>query len=235
MSIRNCTLTLLPWALAASLAVHSAPSRADPAEGTDYRKIAAPQPTDTPGKIEVIEFFSYGCPHCNEFYPLVSAWAAKLPRDVVFKRVAVGFNRPQWVNLARAYYALQATGDLPRLDAALFHALHAEQLQLGDAASLAAWVGSHGGNAEKFSQAYSSFSVNNQTVQGDQLAERYLIDSIPSLAINGTYVALADSTHGALPYFTDLLAHTDRLIARVRSETLASAAAKPPEAARKAK
>ncbi len=235
MSIRNRTPALLPWIVAAALAVHSPPPRAQVVEGTDYRKIASPLPTDSPGKIEVIEFFSYGCPHCNEFYPQVSAWAAKLPHDVVFKRVAVGFNRTQWVNLARAYYALQVTGDLAALDAALFHALHEEHLQLFDEASLATWVGSHGGNAERFTHAYTSFSVNNQTVQGDQLAERFLIDSIPSLVVNGTYVAMANAEHGAGPYFTELLAHTDQLIAQVRSETPARSAAKQPEAPRKSK
>ena len=235
MSIRNRTLALLPWFLAAVLAVHSLPPHAQVVEGTDYRKLNPPLPADSPGKIEVIEFFSYGCPHCNEFYPSISAWAAKLPPDVVFKRVPVSFNRPAWVNLARAYYALQATGELPVLDGALFHALHVEHLQLFDEASLANWVGSHGGNAEKFTQAYASFSVNNQTVQADALAQRYLIEGIPSLAINGTYVAMANSEHGQGPYFADLIAHTDQLIARVRSETPARSAAQPPEAARKSR
>jgi len=120
------------WLLAAVLAVNAPPSVGQPAEGTDYKRVVPPQPTDSPGRIEVIEFFSYGCPHCNAFYPVINAWAAKLPKDVVFKRVAVSFNRPQWISLARAYYALQATGDLPALDGALFHALHAENLQLFD-------------------------------------------------------------------------------------------------------
>jgi protein dithiol oxidoreductase (disulfide-forming) len=235
MSIRISTLALMPWLLAAVLAVHAPRCCAQPVEGTDYKRLEPPLPTDSPGKIEVIEFFSYGCPHCNAFYPQIGAWAAKLPKDVVFKRVAVSFNRPQWINLARAYYALQATGDLPALDGALFHALHVENLQLVDEPSLAAWVGSHGGNAEKFTQAYTSFGVNNQTVQADRLAERYLIEAIPSLAVNGTYLAMADSTHGQGPYFADLIAHTDALIARVRSETAARGAAQPPAAAGKTK
>ena len=180
MSIRISTLALMPWLLAAALAVLAPPSPAQPMDGSDYKKLEPPLPTDSPGKIEVIEFFSYGCPHCNAFYPLISAWAAKLPKDVVFKRVPVSFNRPQWINLARAYYALQATADLPALDGALFHALHVENLQLFDEPSLAAWVGSHGGNAEKFTQAYASFGVNNQTVQADRLAERYLVEAIPA-------------------------------------------------------
>ena len=235
MSIRKRTLALMPWVLAAALAVHSQPPHAQVVEGTDYRRINPPLPTDGPGRIEVIEFFSYACPHCNEFYPVIGAWVAKLPHDVVFKRVPVGFNRLPWINLARAYYALQASGDLPALDGALFHALHVEHLQLFDESSLANWVGSHGGNAEKFAQAYTSFSVNNQTVQADQLAERYMIEAIPSLAVNGTYVAMADSEHGQAPYFAALIAHTDQLIARVRSETPARSAGEQPAAAGKAK
>jgi thiol:disulfide interchange protein DsbA len=180
-------------------------------EGKDYRTLAAPQPTNSPGKIEVIEFFSYGCPHCNEFYPLVSAWQAKLPKDVVLRREAVGFGRPLWVNLARAFYALQATGDLPKLDGALFHALHEEQLALTDEQSLADWVGKHGGDADKFTKAYTSFGVNNHTVQADAMAEAYTLEGIPALAIDGRYLALGDSHE-------QMLANADKVIAMVRSQ-----------------
>ncbi|MBS0366661.1 MAG: thiol:disulfide interchange protein DsbA/DsbL [Proteobacteria bacterium] len=184
-------------------------------EGTDYRSIATPQPTSTPGRIEVIEFFSYACPHCNEFYPLISAWAAKLPHDVAFKRVPVGFGRPQWVALARAYYALTASGDLERLDGALFHALHEEQKPLFDAASLSEWVGQNGGHPDRFSAAYTSFGVNNQTVQGDHMVETYGIEAVPRLAIDGRYIALGNS-------FTAMLDNADALIAKVRAENKAA-------------
>jgi thiol:disulfide interchange protein DsbA len=80
----------------------------------------------------VIEFFSYGCPHCSEFHPVVSRWAAALPADVVFKRVPVSFARPQWASLARLFYALEATGDLARLDVAVFNALHQGGAKLYD-------------------------------------------------------------------------------------------------------
>src|SRR2546425_874564 len=116
------------------------------------RMFPPPQPAASPGKIEVIEFFSYMCPHCKEFYPLVSTWAAKLPRNVVFRRVPVGFNRPAWINLVRAYYALQVGGDLDKLDGALFHAIHDEHLQLFDEQSLADWVGKNGGHEEQFAR-----------------------------------------------------------------------------------
>ena len=208
MSIRNCALTLALWVL--SVAAH-----AQGVEGTDYRKIEPPQPAVSPGKIEVIEFFSYMCPHCKEFYPLVTTWAAKLPKNVVFRRVPVGFNRPPWINLARAYYALQASGDLDKLDGALFHAIHEEHLQLFDEPSLADWVAKNGGNADKFAAAYTSFGVNNQTVQADQLTENYRIEAVPTMAVNGEYQAMGQN-------LAEILANTDRLIAQVHTEARAA-------------
>jgi thiol:disulfide interchange protein DsbA len=179
-------------------------------EGTDYRLLAAPQPTATPGKLEVLEFFSYACPHCNEFYPLVSAWAAKLPKDVAFNRVAVGFGRPVWVNLARAYYALRASGDFDKLDGALFHALHEEHLQLVDEGSLADWVGKNGGHEDKFAAAYTSFGVNNDTARADEMVQSYTVDAVPTLVIDGRYIVRGDS-------FAEILNNADKVIALARS------------------
>jgi protein dithiol oxidoreductase (disulfide-forming) len=227
MAMSRRTLLLQLSALAAATQWLRA-ARAQP-NGTDYRSLEPPQPTDSPGKIEVLEFFSYACPHCAHFAPLVSTWDVKLPKDVVFRRVPVGFDRPPWVNLQRAFYALQASGDFARLDAALFHAIHEEQQPLFDEQNLAAWVGRSGGHAEQFSAAYVSFGVNNQTVQADKLASDYLIDSVPAMAVDGKYVAMADPTPGETAYLQQLLANTDKLIAKVRAERAATAkpAAKP--------
>jgi protein dithiol oxidoreductase (disulfide-forming) len=200
--------------------------------GTDYRTLEPPQPTGTPGKIEVIEFFSYACPHCAHFSPLVDAWDTKLPKDVVFRRVPVGFDRPQWINLQRAFYALQASGDSARLDGALFHAIHEEQQPLFDEQNLSAWVARNGGHGDQFSAAYVSFGVNNQTVQADKLASDYLIDSIPAMAVDGKYVALADPANGETAYLQQLLANTDKLIAKVRAERAGTA--KPAKTAKPA-
>jgi protein dithiol oxidoreductase (disulfide-forming) len=193
-------------------------------EGTEFRTLSPPQPTESPGKIEVVEFFSYACPHCGRFNPLLNAWAARQSKDVVMRRVPVGFNREPWINLQRAYYALQASGDLAKLDGALFKAIHEDNEPLFDERHIAEWVGRHGGNAEKFAAAYASFNVNNQTVQADAMAERYGIDSVPTLAVNGEYVAMADGSLSEPQYQPQLLANTDKLIARVRAER---AAAKP--------
>jgi thiol:disulfide interchange protein DsbA len=100
---------------------------ADLQAGRDYKPINPPlaSPRD---KIEVLEFFSYGCNHCNDFHPLISQWAARLPKDVSFRRVPVSFNRPEWARLSRIYFALEATGDLAKLDAAVFLAIHEQRV-----------------------------------------------------------------------------------------------------------
>jgi thiol:disulfide interchange protein DsbA len=197
--------------------------RAEPLkEGTDFRSITPPQPTGTPGKIEVLEFFSYACPHCAKFYPLVESWQAKLPKDVVFRRVPVGFQRPAWVNMQRVFYALQADGDFERLDGKLFKAIHDENQVLFEQQQIADWIAGNGGNADKFATAYTSFGVNNQTVQADKMAEDYRIDSVPSMVVDGRYVAMADPSQGEMPYLTQLLVNVDKLIARARAEHAAS-------------
>src|SRR5579862_5211136 len=129
MTLRHCTPQLALAALA-WLALGAAPARAQLVEGTDYRTLAPALPTSSPGKIEVTEFFSYACPHCGAFYPVIEAWAAKQAKDVVLKRIPVSFNRAPWINLQRAYYAMQASGDLAKLDGKLFRAIHDEHLQL---------------------------------------------------------------------------------------------------------
>jgi protein dithiol oxidoreductase (disulfide-forming) len=229
--IRSLALVSV-WLLMVAAALAPAGAAAQLVEGTDYRTLTPAQPTSSPGKIEVVEFFSYACPHCNKFYPLVSAWAAKLPKDVVFKRVPVGYERPQWLNLSRAYYALLATGDFARLDGPLFHAIHDEQLPLFDEQSIADWVGKHGGNADKFENAYVSFGVNNQTVQADQMVEDYQIGGIPALAVNGRYVVISpgEATDEEAT-FRELLTRTDKVIAMARAAGggahAAAGAAKP--------
>jgi thiol:disulfide interchange protein DsbA len=227
---RTTPVRTLVWVVGTlTLLLLSTAPRAAPLEGTDFRTLVPPQPTGRRNKIEVVEFFSYGCPHCAHFYPLLNAWVAKLPPDVVVRRVPVGFGRDAWVNLQRAYYALESTGDLTRLDGPLFHAIHEERKPLFDESSIAEWVGNNGGNADKFAAAYTSLGVNTQTFQADKMAEDFQIAGIPSLAVDGRYVVLVPgSSQDEAQGLNTLLANTDELIARVRSER---AAAKPAPAA----
>jgi thiol:disulfide interchange protein DsbA len=213
MLIRSTLLALV--FVAASLPLRAAGL----VEGTDYRVLDPPQHSDSaPGKIEVLEFFSYGCPHCNEFNPLISAWTAKLPKDVVFKRVATGMGRIAWTNLAKAYYALESTGDLNRLDAKIFHDIHEGHEPLFDEKAISTWVARNGVDQVKFVTAFDSFGVNTRLNQAEQMVESYKIEGVPALAVGGKYVVMGNS-------FEQMLANADGLIAKVRAERAAAAAA----------
>lgn len=179
--------------------------------GRDYTPVNPPQPTDEPGKIEVLEFFSYGCPHCHDFHPMISAWAAKQPADVAFRRIPVSFNRAAWGNVARLFYTLEALGELARLDNAVFQAIHDERRNLFDERSAAEWVAGKGVDAKKFSDAFNSFTVVSKTRRADQIAQAYRVGGVPSMAVNGKYFI---SDHP----FEETLAIVDRLIAKSRSE-----------------
>jgi len=211
MSVRKLFLGM-------ALAVLSWSAYAAPAEGIDYRKIDPPQhPSASSGdRIEVLEFFSYGCPHCNEFYPMVSAWAAKLPKDVVFKRVALGMGRIPWTNLAKMYYALESTGDLNRLDAQIFHAIHEEHLPLFDETAISQWVAKHGVDPKKFNTAFESFGVNTKVNQAEDMMEAYKVDGVPSLAVDGKYLVLGNT-------FEEIVTNTDAVIAMDRAQRAAAA------------
>ncbi|MCM8595201.1 thiol:disulfide interchange protein DsbA/DsbL [Accumulibacter sp.] len=200
--------------LLAVLAVLASPARGQLVVGRDYQPVVPPQLTDSPGKIEVLEFFSYGCPHCNDFHPLVSKWAASLPADVVFRRVPVSFGRPQWMSLARLFYALEATGDLARLDNAVFNALHNQGGKLYDDRTISEWVGAQGADVKRFTEAYNSFGVISKAKRADQMAQSYKIPGVPAMAVDGKYLVTGKEIKG-LP---DLLVITDQVIAKVRSE-----------------
>lgn len=182
--------------------------------GRDYVAITPAQSTDNPTTIEVLEFFSYGCPHCSEFHPTVSKWSAKLPADVTFKRVPVSFGRAQWASLSKLYYALEATGDLAKLDGAVFHALHEKGLKLYDDKSIAEWVTAQGVDAKKFSDAYNSFGVVSKVKRGDQLAQGAKIQGVPALAIDGKFLIVNEGVKD----YAELVARADKVIEKARSE-----------------
>jgi len=183
--------------------------------GHDYVVLSTPQRQESNGKIEVVEFFSWGCPHCYEFYPMLSRWAAALPKDAAFKRVPVGLGHPEWEALAKAYYALQSTGDADRLDSQIFEDLHRNHVWLYDEQSITAWVGKHGVNVAKFTEAFRSFGVNTNAGQAEQKAEDYRIPGVPTLAIAGKY-----TVDGA---FATMLSTSDQLIAMARAANKKSA------------
>lgn len=161
--------------------------------GKDYLLITPVQPTESRGRIEVIEFFAYTCPHCFELEPSLNAWARTLPRDVVLKRQPVVFS-PTWEPMARAYFALEALGLVEELHADVFNALHVEDRKLTDPNAFFDWAARKGVDKAKLKDAYNSFSVGTKVAQARQIARRYRINGVPALAVNGRYLTSASQT-----------------------------------------
>ena len=197
------------FALGAALTV-ALPAQAQ-SVGKDYTPISPAQPTEIPAKIEVVEFFSYGCPHCAEFNPLISSWEAKLPADVVLKKVPVSFGRAAWANAAKLYYALEVTGDQHRLEADIFKAIHVERVNLFDEKNILEWVAKKGVDSKKFGEAFGSFGVMSKVKRGDQMAQAYKIQGVPSLAVEGKYLVGGQG-------YAEALSITDKLVAKTRAE-----------------
>jgi len=177
--------------------------------GHDYVVLKTPQRPEGSGKIEVVEFFSWGCPHCYEFYPMLSRWSAALPKDASFKRVPVGLGHPEWEALAKTFYALQVTGDVDRLNSQIFEDIHRNHVMLYDEPSITAWVGKHGVDVVKFTAAYRSFGVNMSEAQAEQKAVDYRLPGVPTLAIAGKYTVTGDQEK--------MLTTSDQLLAMERA------------------
>jgi thiol:disulfide interchange protein DsbA len=182
-----------------------------PVEGRDYVRLNPPVAVPAGGKIDVIEFFSYGCPHCYAFEPILEAWIKKLPPDVAFRRVPAAFNAP-FEGYAKLFYALEAIGMEDALHRRVFAAIHVQRQRLDKDAELAAFVQSAGGDGAKFVDAYKSFGVATKVRQGKQLSEAYKIDGVPTMGIHGRFF-----TSGSLAGSHERsLVVADQLIARVR-------------------
>lgn len=183
-------------------------------EGRDYTVLRPAQPTSAPDKIVVTEFFSYQCPHCFQLFPPIASWASKLPKDVVFERVAVGFGRSQWTAMAQAFYALQALGQVDRLDSAIFNAIHTQGVNLSDENSITQWVSKQGVDAKTFTSAYLSFGVRSSLARSEQMVKSYKVEGVPSMVVDGKYVVVT----AGIRNYDELLVRADRVIAKVRAE-----------------
>jgi thiol:disulfide interchange protein DsbA len=191
--------------------------QAELVEGEDWRAITPPQPGDVPGKIEVLEFFSYGCPHCGSLNPLVKQWESTLREDVVLRRVPVTFGRQAWANLARLFYALESLDELERLDQSVFTALHEQRAKLYTEPAILEWLADKEIDTQRFKDAFNSFDVQTKVGRSDYLAGRYQIDAVPTIVVAGRYAVLGQKAK-SLP---DLLAIADQLIDRARNEGVA--------------
>lgn len=181
--------------------------------GKEYSLLDPVQPPESPaGKVEVLEFFSFGCIHCYKLHPFAKQWAAKLPADVVFKKIPVTFERPQLKPMAKLYYALELTGDLARLEDAVFAAVHGEKVTLATDDAVIKWVNAQGVDAKKFSDAFNSFGVQNKVARGEQLTKAYRVQGTPQVYVDGRYAVRNEGVQG----YGDIFKITDQLIGLAR-------------------
>ena len=177
-------------------------------EGTDYYKLSQAVPTETAkGRIEVLEFFWYNCPHCNAFEPTLSAWGKKLPKDVELKRVPVRF-RAEFEPQQRAYYVLEALGKVEELQGKMFAAIHTERQTLTTLEPLLAWAEKNGIPKKQFTDLYNSFSVIGKARRAAQLQEQFKVEGVPALGVAGRFYvdgSLAGSMERALQIVDFLL------------------------------
>jgi protein dithiol oxidoreductase (disulfide-forming) len=200
---------LFAFAAMLALAVPAFAQRT-PEEGMDYVVLDPPQATESPGKIEVTEFFWYRCPHCYALEPQLTSWLKQLPKDAQFRRVPAVFN-DDWAIDARIFYALEALGQEERLHKALFDAIHQQggvRLR-GDAYAkwAADWIAKQGVDAKKYDEAFRSFSVSTKVRRASQMTAAYKFDGVPAMAVQGRYVVNASSS---------MLSVTDYVIAQSR-------------------
>ena len=158
-----------------------------PQEGTEYLALDNRVSTEVgAGKIEVLEFFWYSCPHCNAFEPTFEAWIKKQPKDVVIKRNPVRF-RETFGPQQRAYYVLEALNKVDALHAKLFRAIHVDHLKLDTQEALAEWAQNNGIDADKFNATYASFSVASKANRAAQLQEAFKVQGVPAFGVAGRF------------------------------------------------
>lgn len=186
--------------------------------GKDYTLLQPPQAAAPNGQIEVIEFFSYGCPHCSAFDPKLSKWRAAQGKDVVFRRVPVSFGRPEWGALGRLYLTLNAMGLSDKFDSKVFDGIHKEYLKLDNEKIRNDWLTKQGVDVKKFNDTWHSFGVDTQVRRADQMAESYRIQAVPTLVIDGRYVPTDSGVQGEEAGHSRVLVNADQLIAKVRTE-----------------
>jgi thiol:disulfide interchange protein DsbA len=196
------SVPLVPWA---------ARAQGTPVEGKDYARLAQPIALPATGKVEVVEFFGYWCPHCHAFEPLLEAWAQKLPADVAFRRVPVAFSAPQ-EPYQKIFLALEAMGQLGAMHRKVFTAMHVQKQRLDKESDIVALMTANGIDGAKFTETFKSFTVASKAQQARQTADAYRIDGVPTLGIHGRYFTSPSLAGG----HEQALRVTDYLIQRSR-------------------
>lgn len=185
---------------------------ADLQEGRDFRPLAKPQPVETGKKIEVIEFFSFSCPHCKDMEPVLTPWIKKLPADVQLRRIPAQFS-PIWTGTAKIWYTLEAMNE-ERLVPGVFNAIHGQNLRLDQDKAFFDWAATQGLDRKKVEDMYNSFTVNGKVARAKTLVQAYNVQSVPNFVVDGKYT----TDTGQAKRHEDIPPLLDKLIEKSRAE-----------------
>jgi thiol:disulfide interchange protein DsbA len=181
-------------------------------EGQNYARLRNPMPVETGKNIEVLEFFSYGCPHCGELEPFLQTWLKNKPADVTFRRIPVMF-QPKWENLAKVYYTMDALGDEVKYSPEIFSAIHGKGMNLSDDKVFLDWAASKGLDRKKVQDVMGSFAVVGKVNRAKQMAQAYGIQSVPTIIVDGKYTTGPErmsNGHAGVPSAIDALVQKAR-------------------------
>jgi thiol:disulfide interchange protein DsbA len=185
-----------------------------PEDGTDYRTLDRRVGVEAPaGKVEVVDFFWYNCPHCNAFEPLLQTWTRRLPNDVTLRRIPIAF-RDDMVPQQRLFYTLEAMGKIDELHVKVFDAIHKERLNLMREAGMVDWAAKQGLDPAKFTDLYRSFTVSAKARRASEVQDAYRVEGVPALGVAGRFYT-DGSLAGTLPRALQV---TDYLIAEARKK-----------------
>ena len=202
-------MAVMALAAAGSLAQAQA---ADLQEGKDFRLLQKPQPVETGKKIEVIEFFSFSCPHCKDMEPVLTPWIKKLPADVQLRRIPAQFS-PLWVGTAKVWYTLEALGR-EDLVPAVFTAIHGQNARLDQDKTFFEWAEKQGVDRKKVEDMYNSFAVAGKLSRSKTQVQSYAIGSVPTFVVDGKWT----TETGAQRRHDEIPGLLDKLIDRARAE-----------------
>ena len=185
MTLRRRTFLTLAGAVAL------APRLALAQERFQYTELKLPQPTESGAKIEVLEFFWYGCIHCYNLEPALESWIKRLPADAQFRRVPAVFDA-NWARDAAIFYTFEVLGVFDKLHRPFFDAIHRDRLRTGNPQALAEWLQKNGVDPKKFDDTFKSFGVQSKVRRAQQMSVAYRIDGTPAMAVHGRYTVSAE-------------------------------------------
>jgi thiol:disulfide interchange protein DsbA len=166
----------------------AAPAQMAIAPGKDFSVINPKVPVEAPaGKIEVVEFFWFNCPHCYHFEAMLNPWVQKLPANVAYRKVPVGFN-PSFVPQQKMFYALEAMGQLAALTPQIFKAIHEQRVKLDTESQITDWLAKQGVDKAKFTAMFSSFAIGSKATRASKLQDAYQIDGVPAMGVAGQFL-----------------------------------------------